>query len=180
MKCNECGSTGITSSSCPDCGSDNIAEEIGAGTSNPIAAAAPAPAVEPNPNVMMPVVDMAAGGKGPVLGTIKLPDGTMVELFAGETFSVAHETSDQDPTYRITGDDTVSGTPIKVSADNRTVTGGGSSGFALDFTIRFKPETVVELPKDLSALLALLHAGDASFTATALKVGKSTRFPLKF
>lgn len=178
MKCNECGNTGFTSSSCPDCGSSNVAEGLG-GSNATMAAAAPAPALEPEPAAMLEL-EMAETSKGPVVGIIRLPNGDMLELRAGETFTVAHEASELDPTYRITDDETVSSTPISVAADTRTVTGGGGNGFALDFTIRFKPDQVVELPKDLAGLIALLQAGNGALTATALKVGKSTRFPLKF
>lgn len=185
MKCNNCGMMDFNASSCPDCGSENVVEETGG-------AQVVAPALPSSPPAILPTMPDPADASAampdigmsmmatPVVGTIKLPEGAMVELRAGQQFTVAHETSEADPIYRISGDDSVSGTPIMVDADTRSVTGGGSSGFALDFTIRFKPETVVELPKSLAELIILLQSGAGNFTATGLKVGKANRFALKF
>lgn len=178
MICTSCGNTGFAGSSCPDCGSEKVKEDSAGQAPMPVLAPTVAPAPEP---VLMPDVDMTVT-TGPVVGTIKLPTGNGVELREGETFTVAHESSPNDPTFRIVGDDAVSGSLIAVSATNNkgVVTGGGGSGFALDFTIRFTPDQTVELPKDMAALIALLQSGRGKFTATGLKVGKATRFPLKF
>lgn len=173
MKCNECGNTFPAGSSCPDCGSDNVTQ---------IAGGATIIAQDPNAGVAaMPDIGVDTTATKPIVGTVKLPDGRVVELSEGDVFTTAHESSSEpNVTFRITGDETVSGTPIRVVAENSkgSVTGGGGNGFALDFTLRFTPGEVVELPKDMASLTTLLSRG--RLTATALKVGRATRFPLKF
>lgn len=173
MKCNECGSTGFSGSSCPDCGSDKVVEITGAATPTPTSIPAP----EPEP--AMPDVDLTAATT-PVVGTIKLPDGRGVEMRDGDSFSVADEGTDQDVTFRTTGDPTVSSKPIYVAASGgrAKISGGGSNGFALDITLRIKTGEV-QVPKTVDEVIALLQGG-ATFAAVALKAGKDTRLPLKF
>lgn len=182
MTCKDCGAIGFTSSSCPDCGSDNVVEELGGGTSTTAMAnrGSAATAAKPSTAAAMPEVELTVAVTKPVTGTVKLPDDRLVELRDGEEFLVADEGTDQEVHFKVSGDPTVSGTPVKVAAVNGKghVTGGGSNGFALDITLRFKPDEVVEVPKSPEEVADLIKRG--RFSAVALKMGKATRFPLKF
>lgn len=166
MKCKDCGALGITSNACPDCGGDNLVAEAG-GSTNPgtttVTALPPTmPALPAMPGMPEPG---AATGQGPVVATIGLPDGRKLELRDGDSFTVARSDSSEDVTFRL-DDDTVSATPIRVFVRDGKVfaTGGGSNGFAVDVTTRYKPDQEIEV----------VHG-----TLSALKVGKNTRFPIR-
>jgi hypothetical protein len=166
MKCSACGNIGFTATSCPDCGSEDITVEAGTtATQTTEREAITSVSFEPPVMPVMPGVGIPTDVKGPVVGTIVLPDGRRIEMREGDEFTVAHNDTDEDVTFK-SEDESVSRTPVKIYARDGKIfaTGGGGNGFTTIATIRHKPDEVVELTRGINITVG---------------AGKTTRFPIK-
>ncbi|MEJ0021727.1 MAG: hypothetical protein WDN47_04085 [Candidatus Doudnabacteria bacterium] len=162
MKCNACGNIGFTATSCPDCGSEDLTTEAGSSSQTTDAVAVnEAPPAMPD----MPSVSVPTDVKGPVVGTIVLPDARRIEMREGDEFTIAHTDTDETVTFK-SDDETVSRTPVKIFARDGKMfaTGGGGNGFSLITTVRYKPMDSVEIPRGANV---------------AVTAGKTARFPIK-
>ena len=163
-KCNDCGKGGFQGSSCPDCGGGNLTETT-AQVVQAIGVALPGSGQE-DQVITMPDPGLVLDSR-PVIGIIVLPDKRNVELYEGDEFIVRHASGEGDAHFLVDNDETVSGTPVKVVTENGQafVTGGGSNGYTVMITRRYKPGDKVELPRDA--------------TRVEIGVGKDTRIRFK-